>query len=221
MMVSKYSVMYILITIFFIQKYHTPPPSSNRDNALRSTWREDRRNRSPSPYRRHNRRSRSRSDSRERRSRRWRQSKEQSPSERRSTERDRQRSSDRGRQRHEKSPVNNHTRHPKSKSPLRESEDDNKDQSVQRSDRKEEHTTVSNERRKGSQRGTKDDLYHHSPDEDRKDVRQSYERRSRTKWERHNDDDSSDADGELEEAYQKVEQTLAEQQFGINDLFNE
>lgn len=188
---------------------------------MRSTWREDRRNQSPSPpYRRRNRRSRSRSDSRER-SRRWRQSKEQSPPERRrSAERDRQRSSDRGRQRHEKSPVNNHTKYPKSKSPLRESEDNNKDQRVQHSDRKEEHPTVSNERKKASQHGTKDDLHYFSPDEDRKDFRQSYERKPRTKWERH-DDDSSDADGELEEAYQKVEQTLAEQQFGINDLFND
>lgn len=40
----------------------------------------------------------------------------------------------------------------------------------------------------------------------------------RTKWERHNDDSniSSDDNEELEEAYQKVERTLAEQQFGIN-----
>ena len=50
-------------------------------------------------------------------------------------------------------------------------------------------------------------------------------RRRRSKWDRHvsrgNTPSSEEEDQELEKAYQKVEQTLAQQQFGINALIDE
>ena len=84
---------------------------------------------------------------------------------------------------------------------------------MRREERERSGTPIQDERRSLSK----------SPSRQRRDSEknggiETLERKNpETKWEK-NDNISSDDNEELEKAYQKVEQTLAEQQFGVNAL---
>ena len=206
----------------FTQRYRTPPPTDrgSREHSNRERFGSRRRSRSPyldryrhrsPPYRNRNNKPRSRSRSTS-------PSRERHRRSRRESERNVSRSPTR-----KTSPSSNERkRHrsqtSKSQSPIRRGRED-KDYSHRRHGDKDKTD-------KSSIPGREEDISRRkSSGSENISVNVTHQEtgEGRSKWERQYEkpDNSSDEDHELEKAYQIVEQTLAEQQFGINALLNE